>query len=410
MLRTLFPKVHRFYEQSRCADELEAFACWLQEVGYALPSTRGHIRRLQCTLEQAPRACAQRRYSERAVRQMFAAAFTSTRAVVGAQATERLYRRFLGVHGRLQPNRRLHDPRSLLLVRYRGYLTEVRGLTASTVAQHLTTVADFLQRSLGAGRPPRTLTSTHTDRYIAVRAREVRRETLQHIVAHLRGFLRYCFVRRMVGRRFDPIDTPRTYRGERPPRAMAWPLVQRLLGSIDRTSKAGWRDYAILHLMAHYGLRPSEIVTLGLSSIDWGAKTLHVEQRKTQSTLLLPMLPRTLTLLRRYLAVGRPRSAHAHLFLRVRDPAGPLKHTAVCDVFRKHARQLSLPLDRYSSYSLRHGFAVHLLNRGVGIKAIGDLLGHRSFESTQVYLRLETDLLRAVALPVPRSAPTGRRT
>lgn len=53
--------------------------------------------------------------------------------------------------------------------------------------------------------------------------------------------------------------------------------------------------------------------------------------------------------------------------------------------------------------------AVRLLSRGVGIKAIGDVLGHRSFESTQVYLRLETDMLRAVALPVPRSSLAERR-
>ena len=161
--------------------------------------------------------------------------------------------------------------------------------------------------------------------------------------------------------------------------------------------------------MAHYGLRPSEIVALRLSSIDWDAKTLCVEQCKTRSVLLLPLMPRTLALLRRYMAVGRPRSVHAHLFLRVRDPAGPLMHTAVGNVFRKRAGRIGIPLDRYSPYSLRHGFAVQLLTRGVGIKAIGDLLGHHTLESTQLYLRLESDALRAVALPVPRPARLGRQ-
>jgi integrase/recombinase XerD len=46
---------------------------------------------------------------------------------------------------------------------------------------------------------------------------------------------------------------------------------------------------------------------------------------------------------------------------------------------------------------------MRLLERGVGIKAIGDLLGHRSLESTGVYLRLNTEALRDVALPVPRT-------
>lgn len=44
---------------------------------------------------------------------------------------------------------------------------------------------------------------------------------------------------------------------------------------------------------------------------------------------------------------------------------------------------------------------MRLLGRGVGVKTIGDLLGHQSLESTCVYLRIETDMLRTVALPVP---------
>lgn len=408
MLRTLFPKYCRFYEQSRCAHELEAFSCWLRDAGYSRDSSRRHIRCLRRTLEPVRRACAERRYADREVRAMFATSFTSKSAMVGARATERLYRRFLDVGGRLPAERPRRDPRALLLARYRGYLTEVRGCTAPTVDQHLTTVADFLQRALGVGQSLRELTSRHTDAYLAARAGDVSRETLQHIVARLRAFFRYCCTQRVVRGRLDAIDTPRTYRGERPPRALPWPLIQQLLQSIDRAGKAGWRDYAILHLMAHYGLRPSEVVALRLDSIDWAAKTVHVEQRKARSTLLLPLMPHTVTLLRRYLADGRPRSGDRHLFLRVRDPAGALQHTAIGDLFRKRAKQAGLPLDQYCSYSLRHGFAVRLLARGVGIKAIGDLLGHRSFESTQVYLRLETDLLRVIALPVPRSR-TRRR-
>ena len=54
--------------------------------------------------------------------------------------------------------------------------------------------------------------------------------------------------------------------------------------SIDRGSKSGWRDYGILHLIAYYGLRPSESLSLRLDSIDWGADTTS-EQHKTHSDL-----------------------------------------------------------------------------------------------------------------------------
>ena len=81
-----------------------------------------------------------------------------------------------------------------------------------------------------------------------------------------------------------------------------------------------------------------------------------------------------------------------------------MKHYAVIGIFAKRAQQSGLPLQGTSPYTLRHSFAMRLLRRGVGVKAIGDLLGHRSLESTCVYLRLDIDMLRTVALPVPTAA------
>jgi integrase len=79
-------------------------------------------------------------------------------------------------------------------------------------------------------------------------------------------------------------STPRTYRDDLPPRAVPWPVVQQLLASFDLTSKSGPRDHCMLHLIAHYGLRPSEVATLRLDSIDWEKKLLRIEQPKTRRT------------------------------------------------------------------------------------------------------------------------------
>jgi integrase/recombinase XerD len=222
------------------------------------------------------------------------------------------------------------------------------------------------------------------------------------VVARLRGFVRYGFVHGMIPKQLDAIDTPRTYRGELPPRALPWPLVLRLLSSIDRSGTSGRRDYAILHLMAYYGLRISEVAALTVDSIGWSTKTLVVEQRKTHSTLVLPLSDQTLAILRAYSRHGRPESTILRLFLRAHRPATGLEHHAISYIFHTRARQSGLPLEGYSSYCLRHAFAMRLLQRGVGVKAIGDLMGHHSLESTCVYLRLDIGMLRDVALPLPR--------
>jgi integrase/recombinase XerD len=69
-------------------------------------------------------------------------------------------------------------------------------------------------------------------------------------------------------------------------------------------------------------------------------------------------------------------------------------------------REAGLELPGHNVYRLRHTFAMRLLTRGVGVKAIGDLLGHHSLDSTCAYLRLDIDMLRGVALEVPQP---GRR-
>ena len=159
--------------------------------------------------------------------------------------------------------------------------------------------------------------------------------------------------------------------------------------------------------MAHYGLRPSEVVALRLDSIDWASAVLHVVQRKTRSDLFLPLASQTIGILRDYLANERLAQGtdHPELFLRARCPTGPIERYAIGDLFKKRVREAKLALPGHNVYRLRHTFAMRLLTRGVGVKAIGDLLGHHSLESTCTYLRLDIDMLRGVALEVPDLGP-----
>ncbi len=407
MLRTLFPRYYPRYEGSCCSEELNKFGRWLLDTGYSSKNTRDHLRRLRCVFEHVDQSAAGTVFTDEQLIQLFSAQQCSACLAILNTATRRAYKRFLLSESRLI----LVETTSPLCIAclddYEPFLREVRGLAETTIAQHRSTVTEFLMQSLHSKQPVASLTTKHIDQYIATKSTKVTRHTLQHTIARLRAFLRYGFDLRVIPERLDRIDTPRTYRDEKPPRALPWPLVLQLLRSIDKKSKAGWRDYTILHLMAHYGLRPSEVVALTLDCVDFEARLLNVEQRKTRSHLILPLNESSIGVLRRYLEHGRPVNSHSALFLRARRPSGAIKHYAVCDIFQKRALQCGLPDGQYSSYSLRHAFAMRLLQRGVGVKAIGDLLGHRSLESTCVYLRLDVNMLRKVALPVPRSMKKG---
>lgn len=397
MLKVLFPKAFHRYESARASAELEAFARWLQATGYLRTATRRHVYRLSCVLGAAATVQCGQMISEAKLREAFALVPCHVRHA----STERVYRRFLMTEGRLEEALPTEHVRQLQQ-RYRQFLAEVRGLSAATIWQHLVTIAAFL--SFIGSDDLSMLTPEHVERFVQATSRQVRRQTLHHKVAHLRAFLRFCGDRGETARGLDRIDTPRTYRGELPPRALGWELIEQLLASVDRRDDLGERDYAILHLMAYYGLRAAEIASLTLDAVNWTTGTLRVDQRKTRATLVLPLADQTLRILDEYLADRRSwAQVTTALFPRARSPIAAMTGWAVCDVFTKRARKSGLPLDGVSSYALRHSFAMRLLRQGVGVKTIGDLLGHHTLESTCVYLRLETDMLRTVALPVPVS-------
>ena len=310
---------------------------------------------------------------------------------------------------------------------YRTYLEQVRGFAPSTLTHHGRTAGEFLAHIGYQTHPTRlaTLDRQDLDSFLCAVGPRQSRASLQHVVAHLRAFLRFLASAGEVPTGLDTqIDTPRVYRGEQLPRALPWDTVQALLQSIDRASPMGRRDYAIFFLMATYGLRACEVVTLTIDDVEWRAGRLRIPQRKTRGSLWLPLTDEVGTALLDYLRHGRdalnvrrqrvpfrgvPPRRYRELFLRCRTPIGVLKPTAVTEAFQAWSKRSGLAIPFQGPHCLRHSYALHLLRCGLPLKTIGDLLGHRTLESTCVYLRLAVDDLRDVALPLPaavdRTAP-----
>ena len=395
----LRPSTRRMIEESPAANEACAFIEWLRTERYTDYTIDCHIRRLLFVMPRLWSDSSPPVLREADLVAVFGRERHPRSRFFGFASTRRVYARYLRAQGRL-----ISEPRPLsedLVHRYDRYLSEVRGLSVSTRTHHKITLRNLLAHILSMRRSLERLSHDDLELFILERSREISRHTLQHEVAHLRAFLRYAHDVGLVCERLDGLDTPRIYRDELPPRALPWSSVLQLLRSIDRTSRGGWRDFCILHLIAYYGLRPGEVVALRLDSIDWQQELLHVYQSKTLSQLTLPLDAYTLKLLRDYLDHGRGAGTSSMLFLRTRCPYIPLERTAVGDLFRKRMREAGLPDCAKHVYRLRHTFAMRLLSRGVGMKAIGDVLGHHSFYGTSAYLRLDVAMLRGVALSVP---------
>lgn len=408
MLEELFPKVHDKYRSLPILGAtLDDFATCLVTRGYRRGRVCQQIRTTR-RIEQALRDRGVGQLGEVTREQLRGCAPARARDAPDLAATVRSLARYLEERGFFlgaRPSRRI-DAR---LERYRTYLDSVRGLARATVAQHLRTASQFLEH---LGDPARsrlaTLAPGDLESFVRTSGERLSRESLQHEIARLRSFLRFLATRGEVPSGLDAqIDTPRVYRGERLPRALPWEAVRAFLDSIDRSTPIGMRDYAIFLLIATYGLRAGEIVALTLDDVEWRTERIRVAQRKTATPLVLPLTDAVGEALLDYLRHGRPALPQRTIFLRCRAPAGVLKPTAVTEAFQNWSRRSGLAIPFQGPHCLRHSYAVHLLRQGVSLKTIGDVLGHRSAESTCVYLRLAIDDLRDAALPLPQESPSG---
>lgn len=407
--QTRSPRVVRPGPQSRyrklpfVGPILDSWLAWLREQGYS-ESTICNYLKAAAPLARWLRRRARGKLSEG---DLHAAYDHFRHRQADAAATCRALGRFLAQHRLIRAERpKPLSPSDRQIQSFDSHLREVRGLAPMSITGHLGRIRIFLQ-FLKFDERPAAIQALNLDRIEAFLRRAARtnnRFSLQHIVASLRAFLRYQFSQGYLSKALhEQIDTPRTYRLERLPRALPWNQVVALLRSIDQSTPGGLRDFTLLYLAACYGLRSGELVRLTLDDIDWRGGTLKVVQTKTKQALLLPLTDEAGQILVRYLQTGRPPSQRRELFLRRRAPAGPLAPTAVHDILEHRITLSGMDLPPMGSHVLRHSLAVDLLRRGVNLPTIGATLGHRDVESTAVYLRLAVDDLREVGLPVPES-------
>ena len=326
----------------------------------------------------------------------------------GIAGTIRQLQRFLDETRGLPPPLPMSKTRSdNELERFAVYLKDVRGLVDTTIRSHIGYLARFLD-SIGFETNEQALPDLslkQVEEFLGTCSKDLNRYSLQHVVGYLRAFLRFEYSRGVLQTPLhEMIDTPRVYRLEKLPRSLPWTVVNELLLSIDRTDTHGIRNYAMLFLVANYGLRSCEVVSLTLDDINWRAATIFIPQGKTDNQLVLPLTDAVADALIDYLKNGRPSLSCREIFLRIRAPHGRLKPTAVAEAFQRQVRLSGMDIPYHGPHCLRHSYAVHLLRQGTSVKVIGDILGHYNAESTCVYLRLAIDDLRSVALEVPDCA------
>lgn len=283
--------------------------------------------------------------------------------------------------------------------RFLVHLVEEKGLRPRTILQyrfHLNQFAAYLER-MGI-EDLAILSPTVISTFIADYAPRVAWTTLRNACGTLRVLLRYLHREGVIAKDLSTfVEFPQSYRDAGIPRSISWEQVERVLAGIDRRSVSGKRDYAMLLLLATYGLRACEVAALTLDDIDWRHERLRIRERKAGNTTTYPLSAVVGAAIIDYLKNGRPATAHREVFMRMVAPLVPISHAAVVSRAAHFIRKAGINVPRVGSHVLRHSCVQRLLNAHFSLKQIGDYVGHRNASSTQIYGKIAIEELREVA-------------
>ena len=289
---------------------------------------------------------------------------------------------------------------------YEAWLRDERGLASATIAALMWEARNFLrwQFDRGGAASLDTLSIVEVDLYMDMRAPGLRRKSLADVAERLRSVVRYLHRTARIPTDLTPhIIGPMLYAYEGVPSTLDKNQIAAVLAATKKDgSSRGLRDYAILQLLATYGLRQGEVLKLRLDDVDWRAESLRIRHTKTNAYSFIPLMAPVGEALLDYLRIGRPQVEGREIFFRSCAP-----YIAMTNLYGMIRGRLSsagvYPPGKRGPHIFRHARSVEMLRASVPQKIIGDVLGHRSTESTNAYLKLATEDLRAVALDVPGS-------
>jgi site-specific recombinase XerD len=287
----------------------------------------------------------------------------------------------------------------------RGYTDE----TISTRESHLNLFFDWLGKR---GRSLREVSSATIDAYfVENKARGWKRSTVKAYGQSLRAFFRHASRHGWcLPGLAETIKGPKIYSMAALPEGPSWEQVQRLIANLNTEHPSHIRDRAIVLLLAVYGLRIGEVCRLTLDDLDWTNEKIRLRRLKNKLSQEFPLTAEVGNAILKYLRSVRPQNAGRVLFLRLRAPHGSMTPRGTSCCISVHIRALGCHLPHYGSHCLRHACATHLLDEGFSLKEIGDLLGHRSPRSTQIYAKVERKKLVQVATPSLSSLKEYLRT
>ncbi|HLT00015.1 MAG TPA: site-specific tyrosine recombinase XerD [Acholeplasma sp.] len=262
-----------------------------------------------------------------------------------------------------------------------AYLTDIEGYQAFLEKYHKITKVDKIERK-------------HLEAYLkSLKNKGLSAKSMARKLTSIKAFHQFLLDEKEV-------DTNIALRVERPkiekslPSVLSIDEVVKLLEVVDKSTPLGLRNTALLELIYGSGLRVSELLDIQTSDIHM-AQAYVVVTGKGSKERMVPISDMAVIAIRNYLTDGREallKKPSTYLFLNLNGEK--LSRVGFFKVLKKLAADANLNPEAISPHTLRHSFATHLLEGGMDLRSIQNLLGHEDISTTQIYTHISQKRLK----------------
>lgn len=281
-----------------------------------------------------------------------------------------------------------------IIIKYRQYLKLEKGLSENTVQAYLTDLDKLMAYLTLEGIDYTEVTLEHLEHFSAgLHDIGIHPRSQARILSGIRSFYQFLLLEDYIEQ--DPcelLESPQI--GKHLPDVLTVEEIDTLIGQIDRSTREGQRNCAILETLYSCGLRVSELCNLKISDLYLNEGFIKVEGKGNKQRLV-PISPRAVSELKNYFLdreQGLIKPGYED-FVFISRFGKNISRIMVFHIIKELAAAIGLKKS-ISPHTFRHSFATHLLEGGANLRAIQCMLGHESIGTTEIYMHIDRTLLR----------------
>lgn len=281
-----------------------------------------------------------------------------------------------------------------IIIKYRQYLKLEKGLSENTVQAYLTDLDKLMAYLTLEGIDYTEVTLEHLEHFSAgLHDIGIHPRSQARILSGIRSFYQFLLLEDYIEQ--DPcelLESPQI--GKHLPDVLTVEEIDALIGQIDRSTREGQRNCAILETLYSCGLRVSELCNLKISDLYLDEGFIKVEGKGNKQRLV-PISPRAVSELKNYFLdreQGLIKPGYED-FVFISRFGKNISRIMVFHIIKELAAAIGLKKS-ISPHTFRHSFATHLLEGGANLRAIQCMLGHESIGTTEIYMHIDRTLLR----------------